>query len=82
MLNHTPGDSLLIAYDRRDFLVEKAQALELWAAAIESAIAGPGEAADGPRPSAGVIPLAKGAKAGGRANMQLVAGNGPSGLVR
>jgi hypothetical protein len=50
----------------------------LWAAAIENATAGAGETADGSRPSAGVI----GAKAGGRANMQHVAGNGPSGLVR
>ncbi len=78
LLNHTSGDSLLIAYDRRDFLAEKAQALELWAAAIENATAGAGETADGSRPSAGVI----GAKAGGRANMQRVVGNGPSGLVR
>ena len=46
-MNHTPGDALLIAYDRRDFLAEKAQALELWATAIENATAGPGEAADG-----------------------------------
>ena len=67
-----------MAYDRRDFLAEKAQALELWAAAIENVTVGPGEAADGSRPSAG----AKGAKAAGRANMQHVAGNGPSGLVR
>jgi hypothetical protein len=76
LLNHTQGDALLMAYDRRDFLAEKAQALELWAAAIENATVGPGEAADGSRPSAG------GAKAAGRANMQHVAGNGPSGLVR
>ena len=44
LLNHTPADALLVAYDRRDFLAEKAQALQKWAAAIESAIAGPGEA--------------------------------------
>jgi integrase len=68
LLNHTPGDALLAAYDRRDFLIEKAQALELWAAAIENAIAGPGEPADGHRPSAGV--LARPEKAVGRANMQ------------
>ena len=76
LLNHTPSDALLIIYDRRDFLAEKAHALELWAAAIENAIGGPGEAADCPRPSAGVIPLARGAKGGGGANMQLAAGNG------
>ena len=81
LLNHTPADALLIAYDRRDFLAEKTQALEKWAAAIENAIGGPGEAADSPRPSAGVISLAKGAKAVRRANMQLVRGRqSPSSL--
>jgi integrase len=81
LLNHTPGDALLIAYDRRDFLAEKTQALELWAAAIENAIAGPGEADYGPRLSTGVIPLAKGAKVSRRANMELVARKGGSGAA-
>jgi len=76
LLNHTPANALIPLYDKRNFAAEKARALNLWAAAIESAIVGPGEAADGPRSSA------EGAKAGGRANMQHVAGNGPSGLVQ
>ena len=75
LLNHTPADALLVAYDRRDFLAEKTQALEKWAAAIENSIGGSGEAADNPRPSAGVISLAKGANSGGRTSMQLVAGD-------
>jgi integrase len=45
LLNHTPADALLVAYDRRDFLAEKTQALEKWATAIENAIADPGEGA-------------------------------------
>jgi integrase len=69
LLNHTPSDVLLTAYDRRDFLAEKAQALELWAAVIENAIAGPREAADSPRLFAGTETV------GGRANMQPAAGN-------
>jgi integrase len=77
LLNHTPGDALLVAYDRRDFLAEKAHALELWAAAIKNAIAGPGEPADGLRPSAGVIPMPRPETAGQRANLPLAAGNGP-----
>jgi integrase len=71
LLNHTPGDALLAAYDRRDFLAEKAQALELWAATIENTIVGSAEAARGPQPSAGVIP-----KASRRANVRLAASHG------
>jgi integrase len=82
LLNHTPANALIPVYDKRDFLAEKARALNLWAAAIESAIAGTGEAADSPRSSAGVISLAKGAKAGGRAHMQLAAGDGRLGPMR
>ena len=62
LLNHTPADALLIAYDRRDFLAEKTHALEKWAAAIENAIAGPE-----PASAAGVISLARPRIAVGRA---------------
>ena len=68
LLNHTPANALIPLYDKRDFLAEKARALNLWAAAIESAIAGSGKADDSPRPSAG-------AKAGVRGNMELVGGD-------
>ena len=82
LLNHTPTDALLVAYDRRSLLGEKTQALEKWAAAIESAIAGPGEPADVPRTLAGVIPLARPEKASSRANTQLDAGAGGPGSLR
>ena len=72
LLNHTPGDALLVAYDRRDFLSEKTQALEKWAAAIENAIAGPGRPLTvlGRRPAS--FPLAR-PEGRRRANIQLAA---------
>jgi integrase len=68
LLNHTPANALIPLYDKRNFAAEKARALNLWAAAIESAITGSGKAADSPRPAAG-------AKTGVRANMELVGGD-------
>ena len=50
LLNHTPRMPPDPFYDKRNFAAEKARALNLWAAAIESAIVGPG------RPAAALDP--------------------------